>query len=288
MEKTLVIGSTGNVGGAVVRELVEAGLSVRAATRNPSAMNGMQGVETVLFDFEAPETYAPALDGVDRVFAIGPPVASPESVLAPFLEQAAEGARKVVLMTAMGVEYDEEGPLRRCERVLERSGAPYVILRPNWFLDNFHSSWLDPIRSAGVLPLPAGDARTSFIDTRDIAACARVALEQDRFDGRAFTLTGPEALSYAQAAAALSEASGRAIRYAPVDDETFIASMTQAGEPRDLARYLAGLFAVVRAGGTAEVSPAVEEITGRRGFTIAQYARDHADAWQAAEPAYSS
>ncbi|MEZ5365445.1 MAG: NAD(P)H-binding protein [Bryobacterales bacterium] len=200
MEKTLVIGSTGNVGGAVVRELVEAGLPVRAATRNPSAMNGMKGVETVLFDFESPETFAPALDGVDRVFTIGPPVASPESVLTPFLEQAAKRGRKVVLMTAMGVEHDEDEPLRRCERVLEKTGAPYVILRPNWFLDNFHTSWLEPIRAAGVLPLPAGDARTSFIDTRDIAACAQVALEQNRFDGCAFTLTGPEALTYAEAA----------------------------------------------------------------------------------------
>ena len=122
-----------------------------------------------------------------------------------------------------------------------------MILRPNWFMDNFHTSWLAPIQQAGVIHLPAAGARTSFIDARDIAA---------------------------------SEAAGREIRYVPVDDESFIQSLVDAGVPADLARYLAALFEFVRQGATAAVSPAVEELTGRAPRSLAQYARDHASMWR--------
>ncbi len=166
------------------------------------------------------------------------------------------------------------------ELFLERSGAPFVILRPNWFMDNFHTSWLPPIQQAGVIPLPAAEARTSLIDSRDIGASAAAALRTDRFDGRAFTLTGPEALTYAEAAAILSKAAGRQIQYVAIDDESFIKSLVEAGVPADLAHYLAALFGFVRQGTTATVSAAVEELTGRAPRTLAQYAQDHASAWK--------
>jgi uncharacterized protein YbjT (DUF2867 family) len=147
-------------------------------------------------------------------------------------------------------------------------------------MDNFHTSWLAPIHEAGVIPLPAGDGRTSLIDARDIGASAAAALRTDRFDGRGYTLTGPEALSYAEMAATLSNAAGREIRYAAIDDESFVKSLTDAGAPGDLARYLAGLFGMVREGLTAAVSGAVEELTGRAPRAFAEYARDHAAVWQ--------
>jgi uncharacterized protein YbjT (DUF2867 family) len=198
----------------------------------------------------------------------------------PFLAEAARNNRKIVVMTAMGTELDPNGSLRQVELFLERSGAPFVILRPNWFMDNFHTAWLKPIQQAGVIPLPAADARTSLIDVRDIGASAAAALDTDRFDGGAFTLTGPEAITYTEAAGTLSAAAGREIRYTAVEDEPFIKSLVDAGVPADLASYLAALFGFVRQGGTAAVSPEVEHLTGRAPSTLARYARDHAAAWQ--------
>ncbi len=277
--KILVIGSTGNAGRALVQELVHSGESVRAATRNLSRVDEAAGVEPVRFDYADPNTFLSALQGSDRVFMLGPPEPAPHRVMIPFLEEAARHSSKIVLMTAMGTEWDDTGSLRQVELVLESSGVPFVILRPNWFMDNFHTSWLVPIKEAGVIPLPAGDGRTSLIDARDIAASAAAALGTDRFDGKAYTLTGPESLTYTKAAAVLSGASGREIQFVPVDDESFVRSLVDAGVPGDLAEYLSALFGYVRQGATAEVTSSVEQLTGRPPRTLAQYAQDHAAAW---------
>ena len=280
MNNTLVIGSTGNVGRSLIAELVRSGERVRAATRNPSQLKAVDGVDPVRFDYDDPRTFAAALEGSNRLFLIGPPTPTPHKVMIPFLREATGDSRKIVLMTAMGTEFDDSAPLRQVELVLERSGAPFVILRPNWFMDNFHTSWLAPIQQAGVIPLPAADSRTSLIDARDIGASAAAALGGDRFDGRAFTLTGPEPLTYAEAAATLSKAAGREIKYIAVDDEVFVKSLTDAGAPADLARYLAVLFGFARQGAAAPVSGGVEELTGRAPRRLAQYAKDHASAWK--------
>ncbi len=288
MGSILVIGSTGNVGRSLTAELAGAGERVRAATRNPSKLHSADGIEPVRFDYTDPDTFTPALEGVDRVFMIGPPEAAPQRNMIRFLETATRNERKFVLMTSMGTETSDAEPLRQVEIALERSDMPYVILRPNWFMDNFHTAWLVPIRDRGVIPLPAAGARTSLIDSRDIAASAAAALRTDRFDRSAFTLTGPESLTYEEATTTLSKAAGRDIRYVAVDDESFIKSFTDAGAPAELARYLATLFVYVRNGATAPVSPAVEQITGRSPRTLAQYARDHAWAWTTAAAAGTS
>jgi uncharacterized protein YbjT (DUF2867 family) len=278
----LVTTGTGTVGQALVEQLAGAGELVRAGSRAPERIAAAAGVQPIRFDFRDPATYGPALDGVDRVFVLVPTGESaPLELALPFLEAAtADKARKVVLMTADGVQYSDEIPYRQLELFVERSGAPFVLLRPNWFMDNFHTYWYAPITQAGVIPVPAADARTAFIDSRDIAAAAAAALSSDRFNGRAFSLTGPAALTYAEAAATLTAASGRAISYAPVEDDAFLQSMIAAGLSADYAAMLTGLFGVVRGGGAAQTTGAVEELTGRAPISLEQYARDNAAKWR--------
>ncbi|MGK3966066.1 SDR family oxidoreductase [Sorangium sp. So ce118] len=282
-KKILVLASTGTVGKLLVEQLTEAGEQVRAGSRDPAKVAPARGVEAVRFDFRDRSTFAGALEGVDRVFLLSPSgELSHYDLLIPFVETALSGGqRKLVLMTASGVEYDDRVPLRQVELFIERSGAPYVILRPTWFLDNFHTFWRSPIVHAGVLPIPAGDSRTAFIDARDIAASAVAALRSDSFDRQAFTLTGPEALTYAEAAAVLSQVSGRSIQYVNSDDASFIQGAVQAGLSEAYAQYLAALFGFVRQGAASQVSPAVSTLTGRQPRTLAQYAKDHKDAWKA-------
>ena len=213
----LVIGSGGNVGREVVEQLARAGAAVRAAGREPSRLRVPAGVTTVKFDYTEADTFRAALEGADRVFVMAPPGhAQPHKVMLPFLEIAARNDRQFVLMTASGVEHDDRIPLRQVELYLQRCGKRTVFLRPTWFMDNFHTNWLPSIRSTGAIRVPAAHARTAFIDARDIAACAAAALQSDRFDGGAFTLTGPESLTYGEAAWVLSQAAGREIRYEPV------------------------------------------------------------------------
>lgn len=273
MSKTiLVLGSTGNVGTPLVRALLDRGASVRAASRTATAV---AGAAPVRFDYADASTYGPALDGVEAVYVVAPTgTIDAPAVLGPVLDAAAARGIKVVLQTALGVNADDAIPLRQVELRLARSRVPHVILRPNWFSDNFHLFWLHDIRQ-GRIAVPAGEGRSSFIDARDIALAASHALTESRFDGQAFDLTGPEALSYADAAAILSEQTGRTIRYDAIDDATFVANLTAAGVPESYAAFLAAIYHPVREGWTAAVTVAVETLSGQRPRTVATYVKDN-------------
>jgi uncharacterized protein YbjT (DUF2867 family) len=283
MQKILVLGSTGKVGHALTQQLLQAGEQVRAATRNPDGFVPTPGVEPVLFDYTDPSTFEPALETCNRVFLLEPQPslpAAPYTFMAPFIEAAGRNRCKIVLMSSASVEFDSNDPLHPVEEAVLRSGRPFVILRPNWFMDNFHTLWLDPIAQASIIPLPAGDSRTSFVDSRDIATAASAALRGDHLNGSTFTLTGPQALTYAEAAATLSTIIGRRIDYVPLEDDAFVQSLLKAGLPLDDAKYITGLFGPTRDGAAAGISLDVEKLTGQPPRTFAQYARDHASAWQ--------
>lgn len=269
----LVFAANGNVGHPLVAALLARGEQVKAASRSGKAVGGAQGVAV---DMDNPSTLASAFEGVDRVFLLAPTGSLDiTGRLLPVIEAAVARKVKVVLMTALGVDADEAIPYRQVELALERSGTPFVIVRPNWFADNFHTFWKPGI-DHGVIAVPAGDGKTSFIDARDIAESAAAALTTDRFDGRAFNLTGPEALSYGEAAAVLSRVTGKPIAYTPVDDDGLVGILTGAGVPEPYARFLATLFHPVREGWTARVTGDVETLTGHAPRSLATYAQDNA------------
>ncbi|GLI20967.1 uncharacterized protein YbjT (DUF2867 family) [Xanthobacter flavus] len=269
----LVFAANGNVGQPLVQALLARGEQVKAASRTGKAVGGAQGVA---IDMDDPSTFATAFAGVDRLFLLAPTGSLDiTGRLLPVIEAAASRKVKVVLMTALGVDADDAIPYRQAELALERSGTPFVILRPNWFADNFHTFWKAGI-DHGVIALPAAEGKTSFIDARDIAESAAAALTTDRFDGRAFNLTGPKALTYAEAAAILSSVTGKPIAYTAVSDDAFVGILTGAGVPEPYARFLATLFHPVREGWTARVTGDVETLTGHAPRTLSTYAKDNA------------
>lgn len=269
----LVFAANGNVGQPLVEALLAKGEHVKAASRTGKAVGRAQGVA---IDIDDPSTFAAAFEGVDRIFLLAPTGSLDiTGRLLPVVEAAAARKVKVVLMTALGVDADDAIPYRQVELALERSGTPFVILRPNWFADNFQTFWKPGI-DHGVIAVPAADGKTSFIDRRDIAESAAAALATDRFDGRAFNLTGPEALGYGEAAAILSSVTGKPIAYTPVSDDAFVDILTGAGVPEPYARFLATLFHPVREGWTAGITGDVETLTGHAPRTLETYARDNA------------
>ncbi|MCX6609623.1 MAG: SDR family oxidoreductase [Acidobacteria bacterium] len=267
-QRILILGSTGNVGKPLVELLSAAGETVVAASRNST---------TARLDFTDPSTFAPVLEGVDRIFLVFPPgYLDVMQLMGPFLEVAFQKPRKFVMQSADGVQFNEQAPLRQLELLLEKSGHRYVLLRPNWFMDNFHTFWLPAIQAAGVIPLPAGDASSAFIDARDIAASAFAALTTDSFDNQAFSLSGPEALTYTEAAAILSRAAGKTIRYQHVEDSAFIDSLVNAGVPKDYSEFLAILFSFVRQGYASTVTDGVKTLTGKAPIGLEEYAQRNA------------
>ena len=278
MSKILVVGASGTVGSELSRVLAAQGHQVRKATsRTPTAADQVQ------LDVVARRGLNEALSGADAAFLLAlPGHANQDELLAPLIDAArAHGLRKVVLMSMMGANADDNAPLRRAERYLEASGLPYNILRPNWFMQNFNTFWLPSIVTQGTILLPVGTAKGSFIDTRDIAAAAAVLLTSDTLANRDFDLTGPEALNHDQVAAILSRESGRRITFQDIPPEAMLDGLLGAGLPKPNAELMVMLLGFFKAGYAERTTDAMAQITGRAPGSFERYARDHRQAWQA-------
>lgn len=277
MSKILVVGANGTVGSALVPVLVARGREVVSATSRPATGPGQ-----VHLDLLSGDGLSRAFDGVSAAYLLSPPGhVNQDELLGRLIEEArTRRLDKVVLMTAMGADADAAAPLRKAELQLEASGLPWNVIRPNWFMQNFNTYWLPGIQQQGAIALPVGaQARGSFIDARDIAAVATELLLGATHDGRAFDLTGGEALNHEQVAAILSEETGRVIRYQDISPEQMLEGLLGAGVPRPYAEFMNMILGYFGAGHAERITDAVAHLTGRAPRTFAAYARDYRSAW---------
>lgn len=276
MTTTLVIGAHGQIGSALVTLLATQGQTVRRATSRAAAQPG-----EVQVNLASGEGLAQAMAGVDQLFLMAPPgFANQDALLIPAIDAAkAAGVRKVLLLSAMGADADEAIPLRRAELHLERSGLAWNVIRPNWFMQNFHTFWLHGIQTQGQIFLPVGSARGSFIDTRDIAAVAAKLLSSDDFVNAAHDLTGSEALDHTEVAALLSKAAGRPIGYTEISEAAMREGLLGAGLPTDYAEFLLVILGAFKAGYAERVTDGVQRIAGKPPIRFAQYAQDFKGHW---------
>jgi len=283
MGKVLVTGATGKVGREVVAALAAADVAVRAGTRHPesaAALGQERGVEVVYVNVDDPAAIADAFAGVDRLFLVTPE--DDEVARGRRIVDAARraGVARIVKLSAIGVERDESSGHRIVERYIEESDIPYTHLRPNWFMQNFSTFMAADIQARGAIFVPAGRGKTSFVDTRDIAAVALRALTADGHAGKAYTLTGGVALDHAAVAAILARAAGRAIAYPDPSPDEWRAAMAGAGMSPAAVDGMVDLYGMIRAGMTASVSPDVETVLGRAPIAFERFADDYADAWR--------
>lgn len=279
----LVIGASGRNGRAVLAELVARGRGEQtvAASRKPASLAG-SGVRTTTFDWECDETYASCVDGADVLYLIAPEgmPGMPERAHRLIGTAVAAGVEHVVFLSAMGVQDRADLPLRRVERSVMALAGDWTLLRANWFMQNFSSGlFRTGIVDRDEIVAPAGDAAISFVDVRDIAACAATVLT-DPADGnhRTYTLTGSTALTFREVADMLTDATGRSIRYRPVDpDDPRL--LDKMGIPGRRSEPVRALFDRVRAGLEAKVSTDANLLLGRSPTTFPVFAVSHAGVW---------
>jgi uncharacterized protein YbjT (DUF2867 family) len=279
----LITGASGNVGKVVLKQAVAANLAIRAAYQSrQNAQRAPAGVETVLMDYARPETVRDALRGVERVFLVGPPLANlVELEHGVASECARAGVRHLVKLSALGGRQAIFPSLHRdSEERIEASGVPYTFLRPNGFMQNLVSYNADTIKTQSAFYAAQADGAVSHIDVRDIGAVAVRVLSESGHEGKAYALTGPEALSHDQIAEKLSRATGRAVRYVNLAPADLKKAMLAGGAPEWSVDALLDLQRLYREGNASLVDPAVERITGRTATTFDQFARDYASAFQ--------
>ncbi|MFC7459580.1 NAD(P)H-binding protein [Hydrogenophaga defluvii] len=276
MTTTLVIGASGQIGSTLADLLAAQGQTVRRATSRVATQAG-----EVTVNMDTGEGLAAALAGADQLFLMCPPgFANQHELLIPAIDAAkTAGLRKLLMLSAMGANADESIPLRRAELHLERSGLAWNVIRPNWFMQNFHTFWLEGIQSQGQIFLPVGDAKGSFIDTRDVAAVAAKLLSSDSFVNAAHDLTGNEAFDHHQVAAILSQAAGRPIGYTDIPEDAMRQGLLGAGLPADYAEFLLVILGAFKAGFAERTTDAVQRITGQAPIRLERYAQDFKAHW---------
>jgi (4-alkanoyl-5-oxo-2,5-dihydrofuran-3-yl)methyl phosphate reductase len=278
----LVTGATGKVGREVVTQLLAAGEQVRGMTRNPATAKLDTRVEVVRGDFDAPDTLARAVDGVDRVFSLtfGPQTGTHERELARTAKKA--GVGRIVKLSAMGGDRETKNAIRiwheAGEEAIKETGIRWTVVRPGHFMSNA-LYWREAIRAQGKVFSNYGDGKLPSVHPRDIAAVAVRALTSDGHEGKTYELTGPEALSIREQVDILSDVLGTRIEYVPISDDAARKGMEKAGMPALLIDALIPFAAFIRSGRAAEVLPTVEKVTGRPALTFRDWAREHAKAF---------
>ena len=275
--RILVTTPNGKVGQELVRLLRARGATLRLGAHTvEKARAAFPGLEVVRLDHQDPATHAAAVKGVDALYLASPGdfPSAPEKALVDAAR--AVGVKKVVKLGAIGAEHSDN-PIRQVEEHVRASGLAWTFLHPSWFMQNFSTSGAAGIK-AGTLAEPAGDGKTAFIDTRDIAAVAAEVLTRPGHDGKLYTLTGPELLDRHQVAAILGEVLGRPVKYLPVTDAQFREAV-KPFLPSSYVDLLSFLYGTVRAGQTAVKTDAVQQILGRPPIGLAQFARDHRAVW---------
>lgn len=275
-QNILVFGGTGTVGSEIVNLLKAEGHNVRVAT---SKAGTGDKVHANPLTGEGLDT---AFAGVDAAFLLSPGgYADQYALLAPLIAKAKEAkVKKVVLMTAAGVEHAEGSPLRRAELDLIASGLTYNIIRPSWFDQNFVNFWGHGIKTANTIALPVGDGKTGFIDSRDISAVAAKLLTSNAFDGQEFTLTGPETLTHAEVAKIIADATGKPVTFNDISPDELRPGLLAAGIPADYVELLLVLLSYIKAGYTNVLTNDVEKVTGKKPRDFRSYAREAADSWK--------
>jgi uncharacterized protein YbjT (DUF2867 family) len=259
MADILITGATGTTGSRVGTFLAERGIPTRLATRTPRSPG------QVRFDWADTDTHADALRGVTAIYLVAPiSVADPIPLVEPFLNRALrQGIRRVVALSSSALPEGAPG-LGAIHHLIRTTVPEWTVLRPSWFMQNFTGDHLvaQGVRS-GEIVTATGNGRVAFVDAADIAAVAGHALVDETAHNTDHVLTGPDALSYADAATILTQLTGRTITHRSVTAEEAAGRITAQGVPADFAHQLAALDLAIGNGAEDRVTDVVPAITGR-------------------------
>ncbi|HEY3867991.1 MAG TPA: NAD(P)H-binding protein [Actinocrinis sp.] len=278
-----MIGGTGTTGRRVAAQLHRRGVQMRIATRHPGSVPPDAVGTAVVFDWNEPESYPAAVAGAERVYLLRPPGVGSDALgkVERFLAEADHaGVRRVVLLHSTAT-----GPASMPEiaDLVERSMPEWAVICPSWFMQNLTGDHptARAIRRDGEIATATGAGRVGFIDADDIAATATELLLAAGPPNARFTLTGPDALSYPQVAAIISEACGRPVRHLDLSPDELAKRWVAAGLPEPLARLAADADLAIREGGQDFTTSTVEEVCGRPPRSLRDFAHAHRDAWSA-------
>ncbi len=281
--RMLVTGATGMVGSELVRRFTSVGLKVRASVHGsepkPQLFNS-DLVEAVPFDFTDKSSVENALEGISEVFLMTPEVPEQAEYVRIFLEQAQKSrVNHVLLMSFLGTD---RVPMIRTARwhheselYLSESGIPYTVIRPNLFMQNFITRYQP---SGGLVYLPVGKGKISYVDTRDVAfMAAEIMVTSQQHLSKIYRATGTQSLSLKQACTIISEVIGSHVQFADISEETARHILESSGMAAWQVESTIELYALQRNGLLEEINSDFESVTGAAQTSFIDFVRDYAE-----------
>jgi len=281
-----ITGAGGTVGREVIQQLELAKIPFRAAYFSKAKVDAARakGIDAVIIDYNQPETLRAAFQGCDQLFLLGPNALNQTQLELNAVEAAkAVGVQHIVKQSVMGAE-DEAFSLallhRPVEKAIEASGMTWTFLRPNSFMQNVVTFMSETIKTESAFYSASGEAKIAHVDVRDIAAVAVKALTEPTHAGQAYTLTGPEALTYDELAQELSAVLGRSIRHISLPPEDLKHGMLAEGLPEAIADRMLDLERYYREDQASRITHNIQRVAGQEPRRFAQYIRDSASLLQ--------
>lgn len=286
MGRIMITGTLGNVGGYVAQYAIKGGQEVTVADINPQALEAKFGdsARSVYFNFTDTSTFSTALEGADRVFIMRPPHLGKPEDLKAFVEalKSKGDIRLVCFLSLIGVEHNPVPPHHKIEKYIEQAGLPFCHIRPSFFMQNISGVHAFEIKHFNRIVVPVKNALTSFIDAEDIGELtAKVLSEPEKHQNTGYSITGPEAVDYWQAAGILSEELGRKITY--VNPKPSLAKkywIDIRGLDKEYSTVMGMLYMMTRRGTAKNVTTAFEQVMGKKPQTFRQFVKKNIGAWQ--------
>lgn len=283
-----VTGATGALGGRVVDRLAASDVPLRLVVRDAARAPRTPGAEVVVNagGFGDPAGLRKALTGADTLFLVS--AAEAENRLRQHLDAVdaavAAGVQRIVYTSFLHASPDAVFTLVRqhaaTEDRIRASGVRHTFLRHGMYADfvPFFATLQD---GRAVIAAPAGEGRTSFVSRDDLADVAAAVLldGSGRFDGQALEVTGPEALSLADAARVLAEVTGVPAEYRPETVEQAWASRRPSGHPDWEIEGWVTSYLAIAAGQLETVTDVVPTVTGHPALTVTEHLRRHPEDW---------
>ncbi|WP_154858483.1 NmrA family NAD(P)-binding protein [Cyclobacterium xiamenense] len=276
----LISGATGNVGLEVCRLLQEGNPEhqIFAGVRNPEQEGDFHrrfpAIHLRKLDFNQPERFPEALVDIQVVFLLRPPQLSDvKKYFEPLVATCVQAkVMHLLFLSVQGAEKSSLIPHHKIEKRIVASGIPYTFLRPAYFMQNFTTTLASDIRKRSRVYLPAGKARFTLIDIRDLAAvAAEVLLHPDAHRKKAYDLTNSEPLDFKAMCDLLSKGLGRKIAFVSPNLLQFYVQKRKEGMPAPYILVMILLHYLPRFQPTPQTSDWVEELLGRKAIGFEEF-----------------
>lgn len=268
----LITGATGQLGRLTIDSLLARGAdpqTIVAGARDMSKAADLadRGIRVVALDYDDAASVTAALDGVDSVLLIsGSEVGRRTPQHKAVIDAAkAAGVGKLVYTSAPRATTSDlvvNPEHKATEELIAASGIPAVILRNNWYTENYLGNMAQAAES-GVLAASAGDGKVASASRRDFADAAAAVLLEDGHIGEVYELAGDVAWDFAELAAAIAEVVGRPVEYKALSTEEHAAVLAAAGLDEGTIGFVTTLDADIRGGALADTDGTLARLIGR-------------------------